>query len=199
MTIPSASPASDELLAKARRGDESAREGIAREYRQAVYLFSLHLVGNPEDAKDLTQDTMLRFFSTLGRFQTGRPVRPWLFAIARNRARDLWRRAKIRRHEPLDEEIPDLSTALSDSGTNPEADTLQRERRRLLWKAISRLDGAKREILVLRDFHDFSYAEIAQVLDIPAGTVMSRLHAARQALRHQLDQGFFTGRPRRHR
>lgn len=197
MTIPSAA-SSDELLAKARRGDESAREGIAREYRQAVYLFALHLVGDPEDARDLAQDAMLRFFSTLGRFQAGRPVRPWLFAIVRNRARDLWRRAKIRRHEPLDEEIPDLSTALSDSGTTPEEDAIHRERRRHLWKAISRLDGAKREILVLRDFHDFSYAEIAQILDIPAGTVMSRLHAARKALRHQLDQGFFTGQPRRH-
>jgi RNA polymerase sigma-70 factor (ECF subfamily) len=197
MTIPSVSPPPDELLAKAQRGDENAREGLAREYRQAAYLFALHLVGGSEDAKDIAQDAMLRFFSTIGRFKAGRPVRPWLFAIVRNRVRDRWRRAKIRRHESLDEGVQDLSSALEDSGTNPETSAIERERRRLLWQAISRLDAAKREILVLRDFHDLSYAEIAQVLDIPAGTVMSRLHAARKALRHRLERGFFTERPRR--
>ena len=176
---------SRELLARARKGEAGAREEIARSHRRAAYLFALQLVGNPDDAFDIAQDAMLRFFTTLDRFQGGRPVRPWLFAIVRNRARDHWRRGKVRRHQSLDAGTPDLASALADRRTDPERDAIASERRKLLWVAISRLDSAKREILVLRDFHDLSYAEIAHALEIPIGTVMSRLHAARKRLRRE--------------
>ena len=176
---------SQELVARARDGEAEACETIARAHRQAAYLFALQLVGNPDDAFDIAQDAMLRFFTTLDRVQDGRPVRPWLLAIVRNLARDHWRRGKVRRHQSIDAGIPDLSSALVDRRTNPERDAIASERRELLWRAMSRLDSAKREILVLRDFHDLSYAEIARALKIPVGTVMSRLHAARKSLRRE--------------
>jgi len=185
MTMSATSPELEELLLRAKKGEASACDELARDHRQATYIFALQLVGNADDAMDLAQEAMLRFFSTLDRFQAGRAVRPWLFAIVRNLARDFWRRGKLRRHQSLDENVPDLSRALADPGANPEQATLAAERRHRLWRAVSLLPATKREILVLRDFHDLSYAEIAQVLRIPIGTVMSRLHAARKGLRRE--------------
>lgn len=185
MTLPAASSEMEDLLLRAKNGEPAARDELAREHRQAAYLFALQLVGNADDAMDLAQEAMLRFFTTLDRFQANRSVRPWLFTIVRNLARDFWRRGKLRRHQSLDEGVPDLSLALADPAANPERDTLRDERRRQVWRVLSTLPTAKREILVLRDFHDLSYAEIAKVLRIPVGTVMSRLHAARQLLRRE--------------
>lgn len=186
MSLSSPSAESKKLLARAKSGEVDARDAVAREYRQAAYLFALHLVGNPDDALDIAQEAMLRFFTSLHRFQQDRSVRPWLFAIVRNCTRDFWRRSKIRRHEPLDEAVPNLARALTDPRADPEQDALVEERRQAIWQAISRLSTAKREILVLRDFHDLSYAEIAEVLKIPIGTVMSRLHSARKSLQQDL-------------
>jgi len=185
MTLSATSPKLRDLLLRAKRGEPAACDELARDHRQAAYIFALHLVGNPDDAKDLAQEAMLRFFSTLDRFHPDRPVRPWLFSIVRNLARDFWRRGKLRRHQSLDEGVPDLSRALADPAANPEQATLEDERRQRLWKALSLLPAAKREILVLRDFHDLPYADIAKVLRIPIGTVMSRLHAARKNLRRE--------------
>ena len=128
---------------------------------------------------------MLRFFGTLLRFREDRSVRPWLFAIVRNRARDLWRHRPARPTEPLDGR-PDLSAHLVAATPDPEQALGRRERVHHVWYAIGALSADHREILVLRDFHALAYAEIAGVLDIPMGTVMSRLHAARSSLRATL-------------
>ena len=173
-----------ELVVQARSGVAEAREELARRYREPAYLLGLQLTGNREDALDVAQDALLRFFATLDRFQEERPVRPYLLRIVRNRAMDLWRRRRVRRTEPL--ESGELPRQIADDRPGPEETTRRAELRRRVWRAVSELAPAKREILVLRDFHDLAYAEIAKVLGIPIGTVMSRLHAARKALRELL-------------
>jgi len=173
-----------ELVVQARSGVAEAREELARRYRKPAYLLGLQLTGNREDALDVAQDALLRFFATLDRFQEERPVRPYLLRIVRNRVMDLWRRRRIRRTESLD--AGELPRQIADDRPGPEAMTRRAELRRRVWQAVSELAPAKREILVLRDYHDLAYAEIAKVLGIPIGTVMSRLHAARKALRELL-------------
>ncbi len=173
-----------ELVVEARSGVAEAREELARRYRKPAYLLGLQLTGNREDALDVAQDALLRFFATLDRFQEGRPVRPYLLRIVRNRAMDLWRRRRIRRAESLD--AGELPRQIADDRPGPEETTRRAELRRRVWRVVSELAPPKREILVLRDYHDLAYAEIAKVLDIPIGTVMSRLHAARKALRELL-------------
>jgi RNA polymerase sigma-70 factor (ECF subfamily) len=173
-----------ELVVQARSGVAEAREELARRYREPAYLLGLQLTGNREDALDVAQDALLRFFATLDRFQEGRPVRPYLLRIVRNRAMDLWRRRRIRRVESLEQ--GELPRQIADDRPGPEETARRAELRRRIWRAISDLAPAKREILVLRDYHDLAYAEIAKVLGIPIGTVMSRLHAARKALRELL-------------
>jgi RNA polymerase sigma-70 factor (ECF subfamily) len=154
---------------------------------------ALQLLGDPDDALDVAQDALLRFFSRLDRFQQERPVKPWLLAIVRNRARDLQRRRRVRRAEPLAGDAETYRPELVAPGEGPEGDLARRQLRRELWRMLGALAAPQREILVLRDYQDLSYAEIAQVLDIPIGTVMSRLHRARATLRRHLVAGAVPG------
>lgn len=175
-----------EVVSLAKAGDQAACEALAIRCRRPAYLLALQLLGNPDDALDVAQDSLVRFFTTLGRFDGQRPVLPWLLTIVRNRARDLQRRHRVRRAESLDSVVE--SPRLTDHRRNPELETYQRELQRKIWQGLGRLDPARREILVLRDFQDLSYAEIAEILNIPVGTVMSRLHRARRELRGVLEE-----------
>lgn len=173
----------DELVSLAKEGDPSAWDELARRYRRPAYLLALQLLGNPDDALDVAQDALLRFFTKLHRFQDGRPVQPWLLAIVRNRARDLMRRRKVRRSEPLaGDDDQHYRPELVDPRLGPHRKAHQAELRRKVWQALGELSETQKEILVLRDYQDLSYSEIAEVLGIPIGTVMSRLHRARAAM-----------------
>ncbi len=175
-----------EIVLLAQEGDREAREFLATRYRPPAFRLAMQLLGRPEDARDVAQDAMLRFFDTLGRFQADRPVLPWLFKIVHNRVRDLERRRRRRRVESLDSYLEASGREPVSARPGPEATTRRRDLQRRIWRAIGLLPPKHREILVLREYQDLSYAEIATVLSIPKGTVMSRLHAARQSLRRTL-------------
>lgn len=176
-----------ELVILARNGDGPAREELAKRLRQPAYSLALQLLRNPDDALDCAQDGLLRFFGSLHRLEAGRPVKPWLLTIVRNRARDLMRRKRVRKHEPLETDDPDMPPRqILDPKPGPAAVAERRELQERVWNALGRLPDNHREILVLRDYQDLSYAEIAESLKIPVGTVMSRLHRARKALRDVL-------------
>ncbi len=178
-----------QLVVRAQSGEREAREELARRHGRSAYLLALQLLGNPADAQDVAQEALLGFFAGLRRLDPERPILPWLFTIVRNRARDHWRRQKVRRAESLDAVGEGLGRQVVDERADPEADAHRAELRRRVWRALGELPPAKREILVLRDYHDLTYAEIASVLEIPLGTVMSRLHGARKALRAGLVPG----------
>lgn len=175
-------PDERDLVRRARGGDAAACEALAVAHRRDAYLLALQLMGNRDDALDVAQDALLRFFTTLHRFRADEPVRPWLYSIVRNRCRDLMRRGRVRRHEPIEAEPDRWRPELVDAGADPHRDAARAELRRRVWRALAALTPEHREILVLRDYQDLSYEEIAEVLGIPRGTVMSRLHRARRAL-----------------
>ena len=177
-----------QLIDQAKAGEPAACDALARRYRRAAYLLALQMLGNRDDAMDVAQDSMLRFFSTLNSLDAARRVQPWLFTIVRNQVRDLWRQRQRRPADAIGESDA-LVGQLAAPQPSPEADLHRRELRQRLWRALAALPAEKREILVLRDFHDLSYSDIAHVLDIPIGTVMSRLHGARRQLRAQLEEG----------
>lgn len=200
-TVPSPQLAADgdgdrDLVLQARAGSHDAREELARRIRRPAYLLALHIVGNPEDALDIAQDAMLRFFHTLDRFQPDKAIRPWLFTIVRNGARDFWRRRAARPSESLDLR-PTLASELVDRAPDPEQQAIRLEHARQIWRAVEALSEHHREIIILRDFHDLSYAQVADVLQIPPGTVMSRLHAARMTLKELVHEGEQTRGPMR--
>ena len=171
------------LLASVRDGDRRAREQLAQKVGSSAYVFALQLTGGSETARDIAQDSVLRFFQHLDRFDSDRPLEPWLYQIVRNRVRDLDRRERLRHHESLDAWLEHGRPEAADPLADPAADAERNELRQRVWRAISQLSATHREIIVLRDYHDLSYREIAEVLSIPHGTVMSRLHAARKNLR----------------
>jgi len=175
-----------ELVERSRGGDREAADALARRCRRPAYLLALQLLRDPDDALDVAQDALLRLFSTLDRFDPGRPLRPWLAAIVRNRARDLERRRRVRRTSPLAADDGERAVVLVDARSGPDGDAERAELRSRVWRALGGLAAAQREILVLRDYQDLKYEEIAAVLRVPIGTVMSRLHRARQALRERL-------------
>ena len=132
---------------------------------------------------------MLRFFTSLSSFNRERSIRPWLFAIVRNQVRGLWRQRQRRPGDGRGEAGEILARLLVDPTADPEADLRRTQLKPRVWSAVAELPAPKREIIVLRDFHDLSYSDIAEVLDIPIGTVMSRLHGARRQLRARLEEG----------
>ena len=190
-TASAQAPSDADLVARAWSGHAEAGEELARRHRNSAYLLALQLLGNRDDALDVAQEAMLRFLSTLGRIDPGRAVRPWLLAIVRNQARDFWRRQRVRRAESIDADPDGLASQVVDAGAGPEEEAGRAELRRRVWRAIGSLAPDHREIVVLRDFHGLSYDELARTIGIPIGTVMSRLHAARQRLRARLvEEGF---------
>lgn len=168
-------------------GDRQAREDLGEQVGRQSFVFAVQLTGNRETAMDVAQDGVVRFFNSLDRFDPSRPVEPWLYQIVRNRVRDLARRDRHRRQDSLDALLADgrPEASLVDQGTAPDAaaEAERGELQRRIWSAVSQLSEAHREIFVLRDFHGLSYEEIADVLSVPKGTVMSRLHNARTNLR----------------
>jgi RNA polymerase sigma-70 factor (ECF subfamily) len=174
------------LLVRAREGESEARQELAREAGRTAYVFALQLTGRPDVARDVAQESLVRLFDRLDRFDPRRPLEPWLFTIVRNQVRDHARRERVRRHESLDAWLESGGQRAATAATDPAALAEQAELARHIWKAVSGLSAAHREIVVLRDYHDLSYREIAAVLAIPEGTVMSRLHAARMRLREEL-------------
>lgn len=180
MEMPTAADpeASRQRVLRAQAGDEAARDELALECGRDAFAFALQLTRDREDALDVAQETVLRLFRSLGRFDADRPLRPWLLSIAHNLVRDGWRRGRARRAVELD---ADLLVDASEEG-DPERRLRRLELQRRVWRALAELPEEAREIVVLRDYRDCSYAEIAGILGIPPGTVMSRLHRARARL-----------------
>lgn len=174
------------LVSQAQAGSAEAQADLARRLRPVAMRLALALVKKPEDADDLAQESMLKFFASLDRFESSRPLRPWLGSIVRNSARDSFRRAKVRRADSLDHHGVhdiDLAAELKAPEPSPEATVVRRRVKRRLQRSMERLNDKHRQILILRDYEDLAYREIAETLEIPIGTVMSRLHAARRSLR----------------
>lgn len=171
----------DEEIARAQAGDRAAFEALWNRHRTLARDVALSVTGNRADAMEVAQQTCIRVWQALPRFQRGRPFAPWLYRIARNLALNL--RRDRRRH--WGEDLPEF-VALPDTAPDPLATTLDHEAVTRVWREIGRLPAPLREVLVLHAVQGLKYREIADRLGIPIGTVMSRLFNARQRLRRQL-------------
>lgn len=175
-----------ELIRKCTAGDARFYEPLVRAYEPAGLRLAVAMMGNAEDAEDALQEAFIKTFDTLHRFDLRRPFAPWFFRILRNQCRDMLRsRAAKFRVEVLDGQLED---APGDAERGPERSRERNAARELLWRALERIGPDHREILVLKELQGFRYGEIAQILEIPEGTVASRLFHARQALRDALHE-----------
>jgi len=143
-----------------------------------AHVLAIQILGNADDAADAVHDAFTRVLTKPGAYQPSKgPLKPWFLHVVRNCCIDM-----IRRRRPGTADVDELT----DSGTGPEQALEISQRDGALRQALARLPEEQREILVLRDYVDLSYAEIAKVLGIANGTVMSRLHRARLALKEEL-------------
>ncbi len=143
---------------------------------RAAYNFARWLVRNEHDAEDVVQESFVKAFQGLERFRGGDP-RVWLLAIVRNTAMTMLRR---KRSEPWP--VDEADSELADPSADPETAVIESNRRRQVRAAIEQLPDEFRETLILRELEGLSYKEIAAVLNVPMGTVMSRLARARDLL-----------------
>ncbi len=152
------------------RGDEQALGALIERHAAALHALLLRQTGNRADADDLLQDTWIRVARGARGFDRGRRFKPWVYGIASNLARDLFRRREVRRRARLAPPEP------------PPAPPRPVERLDLRAR-LARLPERLREVLVLRYYHDLGEAEMAEALGVPRGTVKSRLHGAIRELR----------------
>lgn len=178
----------DEALAlRARAGDRQAFTQLVRSHQNRMFGFLLRMLGTRDEAMDLTQDAFLKAWNALPGWRPEARFSTWLFQIARNAALDLLRRRQRIEFVPFDTGSADAEAR--DPAPPPEEQLAGRQRIGLLERALGALPVDQREILLLRELEDMSYAEIAAALGINEGTVKSRLARARAAAlahyRHQ--------------
>lgn len=163
-------------------------------YRDDVFRFAYLVVRDAPLAQDAVQEAFLKVFRSINKFQFRSSFKSWLYRVAVNEAITLLRRRKIK--EEL-EPVPGAGRESGGAGAvrdwQPEEAVLDSEERRLLRDAIGQLDPVHRSVVVLKYFHEFSDTEIASIIGCPPGTVKSRLHRARELLRHQMARQM--GRP----
>lgn len=173
-----------ELIRKCKAGDPRFYEPLVRAYEPAGLRLAVAMMGNAEDAEDALQEAFIKTYDALHRFDLRRPFGPWFFQILRNQCRDMLRSRKAKfKVEALDEK---LEQRPADGERGPERRRQRNAAREMLWMGLERIGTEHREVLVLKELEGFRYNEIAQILEIPEGTVASRLYHARHALREAL-------------
>jgi len=175
-----------ELVTRAQNGDRNAFSELVRTHAQGVLNVIYRMCGDMQVAEDAAQETFIQAWLRLPSYRPRASLRNWLYRIAVNMAIDMLRKEK----RILPGAVEDLN--LTDSRPGPEALAASSERTKMVQEAVLALPEASRAVLVLREYEDLSYQEIADALDIPVGTVMSRLNYARKLLREKLEVQLFS-------
>lgn len=172
------------LIHRARNGDAAAWEPLALAHQEAVFRYAYLLLGDPDDAEDVAQETFLRAWRYLARFDAARPLRPWLLSIASNLASN--RRRSVGRYlsalTRAFRDEPQPATLEEKSAQHMQADHLRR--------AVQSLNATDQRIVYLRYFLDLSVAETAEALHVAEGTVKSRSSRALEKLRNVIRRDF---------
>jgi RNA polymerase sigma-70 factor (ECF subfamily) len=176
-----------ELAQRCAAGDAQASRELVHSHQRMVYHLALQLLGNPEDARDLSQDVFLTVFRSIHRFRGDSALQTWIYRIAVNQARNQqrwWRRRK--RSDQVSLEAMFVDPPAPAATNSPERALGRKELRRRLWGALRRLPFDQRSAVVLRELHGMRYAEIAFSLGTSVAAVKSRLARARRTLRAEL-------------
>jgi len=178
------------LLAQARGGDTVAFDELITRHRGKIYMHIGYMVRNEEDALDLTQETFIRAWNSLSRFDGAASFSSWVHRIATNAAIDLCRRRQTRPQAELEQGDMKIDAASRTTPSSPETPGTGIDRleiRRRIDSAFAQLSPDHRAVMVLKEMEDMSYEEIAQHIGCSLGTVMSRLFYARKKLQTLLD------------
>lgn len=177
------------LIARCTRGDESACGELVATHERMVFGLALHLLGDRDEALDLSQEVFLRVFRTLPHFRGQSALRTWIYRIVINQARNrqrFWKRRHRTDQISLDEHMRQFGEMPAETDVLPDRLLANKETAATIWHALDRLPFDQKTALILREIDGLKYEEIAFSLGIAVGTVKSRLTRARQALRSEL-------------
>jgi RNA polymerase sigma-70 factor (ECF subfamily) len=179
------------LIQLCKQGDRDAFDELMRRYEKRVFNFAYRMSGSYDDASDVTQEAFLRVFNSIGTFRGDAVFTTWLYRIVRNVFLDERKRAKTHLQTSLEEyiELDENSVAKQIEDDDPTPDQLieGKERNQLLQDAIQSLPEYQRMMMILYHTQSKSYEEISQIMNLPIGTVKSRLNRARLALKEKLE------------
>ncbi len=174
-----------QLLERYAAGDERAFQEIVNQYKDGLYAFLRRFLNQQDLVDDVFQETFLQLYVSRDTFDLSKPLRPWLFTIAANKAKDaLRRRQRVDSinlgglFDSEDHSIEDVLNTLDHDDHMPYDDLIRDETAAEVKRVVARMPAKLREILLLAYFQKFSYGEIARIIGIPLGTVKSRLHTA---------------------
>ncbi|MCC7429492.1 sigma-70 family RNA polymerase sigma factor [bacterium] len=180
-----------EIIAKAKNGDSIAFKRLFDNYSPVVYRVSLQIVGNVEEAKDVTQEVFIRVFRFFHTFDEEKSFFTWLYKIVLNasydQAKKQRRNTKTSLDERQEEEYPDFP---SDSSEAPDKPLLKEELRSVVMKLVDTLTNQQKTVFVLHDLQGISHEEVANILKCSQGNVRSHLFAARKAIRESLEKNY---------
>jgi RNA polymerase sigma-70 factor (ECF subfamily) len=175
------------LLLRFRRGESEAFGVLLRRYERELFGYLQRYLGNTALAEDVFQNTFLQLYLKSGQYEAGRPVRPWLYTIATHQAIDALRRngrhqaislEMVREESTGQGDVNGLVQLLQSRDAGPFDRLSEQERRDQVRASVEQLPDPYRQVLVLAYYQGLKYREIAEILEIPVGTVKSRLHAA---------------------
>lgn len=183
------------LIERAKKGDESAFRVLLRKYERSVFTICLRMVRNREEAEDLAQESFVKVFSMLERYNPTFAFSSWLFKITSNLCIDSLRKRRIKgvpMDEPVQSDAGEYVRQYESDEDDPETAAIKKERAGYLMQAIDNLPPHYKLMVLLRHQEGLSYEEIAATVGVPLGTVKARIHRARQMLRKLLEETGFT-------
>lgn len=193
-------PSDEELVERFQRGDRACFGMLVDRYQDRVYGLCLRMLGNPAEAEEVAQEVFLALFKSLDRFRGDARLSTWVYRVSLNHCRNhhhYRRRRGHGLHEALDAPVGGDSEGprreVADSGRGADATADATEAERLVREGLAALDEDHRQIIILRDIQDLDYDEIAELLELPRGTVKSRLHRARAELARRLAKALGRG------
>jgi RNA polymerase sigma-70 factor (ECF subfamily) len=169
----------NEIIRECLEGRQGAWETLMNTYAKRVFNMAYQFCGNREEAEDLTQDIFLKLHHALSKFDFQKNFTAWLLTLSKNYLIDEYRRTKWERtqRDEFDERVLAQSTL-----SGPEDNLARKETQAIIWEGLNRLSSEMRMAVILRDLQGRSYEEMAEILDLPLGTVKSRVNRARLAL-----------------
>ncbi|MGI5820099.1 MAG: sigma-70 family RNA polymerase sigma factor [Armatimonadota bacterium] len=186
------------LVERARDGDRAAFGQLVDEYKDKIYNYVARMLNDPYEAEDVTQEAFLRAYRSLPRFRGASSFHTWLYRIASNLAIDVVRKRKRQEptfslDQPLESDEGEYERELPDESGGPEDRTSTRETRVAVRRAIMDLPEKLRDVMILYELQGEIYEDIAGILNVPLGTVKSRLFNARNRLKESLQELVETG------
>lgn len=179
------------LIEKALKGEQKAFETLLNKYRNLVFSIMFKMIRNAQEAEDLTQEAFMKAFSSLATFNDEFAFSTWLMKIASNNCIDFLRKRKLRTysiHEPVQYKDEKIEIDIPDYDPTPEKTLLQSERSRMIEETIQALPERYRYVIILRHKEEKSYEEIAEIMNLPLGTVKAQIFRAREILNKNLKE-----------